>query len=165
MGVPARTRAVTAWVIAALLIGFAPLFHAICIAPIAASASGEVMMHTMADGTVMPSASLATDEGSADAPGAAHAPAAIIGPDGSSDLSATVVGPTGGALPPIGDIGVILIVVGLAILTMIVFARWRELARSFSHPPPVVALARARPVVAAWPRQDVDLDALGISRT
>lgn len=165
MGVPARTRAVTAWVIAALLIGFAPLFHAICIAPIAASASGEVMVHTMADGTVMPNASLVTDERSTDAAGTPHAAAATVDPDGSSDLSATAVGPTSGFLPSIGDIGMILVVVGLAVLTMVVFARWRELARWFGHPPPVVALARARPIVAAWPRAAVDLDALGISRT
>lgn len=164
MGVPARTRAVTVWVIAALLIGFAPLFHAICIAPIGASAAGEVRVHTMADGTVMSSASLATDERSSDAAGTPDAAAATIDPDGFADLSATVVGPPIG-VPSIGDIGMILVVVGLAVLTLIVFARWRELARSFGHPPPIVALARDRPVVAVWPRAAVDLDALGISRT
>jgi hypothetical protein len=164
MRVPARTRAVTVWVIAALLIGFAPLFHAICIAPIAASASGEVGVHTMADGTVMSSASLTTDERSSDAAGSPHAAAATIDPVGFSDVSATVVGPTIGA-HSIGDIGMILIVVGLAVLTMIVFARWRKLARSFGHPPPIVSLVRARPGVAAWRGAAVDLDALGISRT
>jgi hypothetical protein len=165
MGVPARTRAVTVWVIAALLIGFAPLFHAICIAPIAAIASGEGMVHTMADGTVMSSASFVTDEQSTDAAGAPHAAEATIDPDGLSDLSATLVGPTSAVLPSIGDVGMILVVVGLAVLTMIVLARWRELARSFRHPPLIAALARARPIVAAWPRAAVDLDALGISRT
>lgn len=165
MGVPARTRAVTVWVIAALLIGFAPLFHAICIAPIAASASSEGMMHTMADGTVMSSASLMIDEQSTDAARAPHAAAATITPDGFPDLSSTVITPTSGVLPSVGDLGMILVVVGLAVLTMIVFVRWRELARSFRHPPPVAALARARPVAAAWPRSAVDLDALGISRT
>lgn len=165
MGGPARIRAIIGWVIAALLIGFAPLFHAICIAPIAASASGGDMVHTMADGTLMASASFVTNERPAGAAGTPHPAAATIDHDGSSNLSATAVGPTSELLPSIGDIGMILVVVGLAVLTMIVFARWCELARSFGHPPPVVVLARARPIVAAWPRVAVDLDALGISRT
>lgn len=166
MGASPRTRAIIVWVIAGLLIGFAPLFHAICIAPIAASASGEGMVHTMADGTVMStSPSLVADERSTDAAGAPHAAAATIDPGGLSDVSATAVGPARGVLPPIGDIGMILIVVGLAILMMIVFIRRRELARSFGHPPPIVSLVRARPVVDEWPRWAVDLDVLGISRT
>lgn len=165
MGVPVRTRAVTVWVIAGLLIGFAPLFHAVCIAPIAASASGSGKVHVMADGTLMGSASLVTDERLADAAGAPHAAAAAIDPDGFSEPTQAVAGSTSVLLPSVGEIGVILIVVGLAVLTLIVFARWRELARSFGLPPPFASLARARPAVAAWPRSAVDLDALGIART
>lgn len=154
MGAPTRTRAIIVWVIAGLLIGFAPVFHAICIAPIAASASSEGMMHTMADGTVMSNPSLRTDERSMDAAGSTP-----------SDVLAATVGPARGVLPSVGDIGMILIVVGLAVLTMIAFIRRRDLARSFGHPPPIVALGRARPVVADWLRSAVDLDVLGISRT
>jgi hypothetical protein len=165
MGASARTRVIIVWVIAGLLIGFAPLFHAICIAPITASASGEGLVHTMADGTVMWSPSLVADERSTDAAGAPHAGPATIDPDGLSDLSATAAGPARGVLLSIGDIGVILIVVGLAVLTMVAFIRRREFARSFGHPPPIVVLVRARPIVAAWPRPAVDLDMLGISRT
>jgi hypothetical protein len=165
MGVPARTRAVTVWVVAALLIGFAPLFHAICIAPIAASASGEVMVHTMADGTVMGSDSSVTVEWPVDAASTPHTAAATIDPYWFSERSAALVGPTSGVPLSTPEVGMILIIVGLAVLTMILFARWRELARSLGHPPPLASLARARPVVSAWPGAAINLDALGISRT
>lgn len=152
------------WVIAALLIGFAPLFHAICIAPIASSAPGEMSTHTMADGTLMSSASFVTDERSSDAAAAHHAGAATIDSHGLSELKAPVVGPMSEVSLSIGDLGMILVVVGLAVLTVILLVRRSDIARSFGHAPPIVTLARARPVVAvSWP--DVDLDALGISRT
>jgi hypothetical protein len=164
MGVPARTRTIIVWVIAALLIGFAPLFHAICIAPIAASASGEVMVHTMADGTVMGSGSVMIDHVPADATGSPQALPATGYRDGLSEPSTAAV-PSSALLPSVGEIGMILIVAGLAVLTVIVFARWRELARSFGRPPPTVSLTQSRHVVPEWPRMRVDLDALGISRT
>lgn len=164
MGASARTRAIIVWVIAGLLIGFAPVFHAICIASIAASASGEGMVHTMADGTVMSSASFLTDEWSTDPADSRHADAATVDPDWLSDVSAIAIGLATGVHPSIGDLGMILIVVGLGVPTMFAFIRWRVLARSFGHPPPIVALVGARPVVAGWPLLAVDLDVLGIAR-
>jgi hypothetical protein len=165
MGGRKSASVITAWVITVLLIGFAPLFHAICIAPLVENAPGSAMVHIMADGTVMGSGSVITDPVSADATGSPQALAAAGYRDRLSEPLSTAAVPSSALLPSVGEIGMILIVAGLAVLTVIVFARWRELARSFGRPPPRVSLTQSRHVVPAWPRIPVDLDALGISRT
>jgi hypothetical protein len=164
MGRPKMSSVITAWVITTLLIGFAPLFHAICIAPLVEDAPGSGTVHVMADGTVMGSGSVMIDHVPADATGSPQALPATGYRDGLSEPSTAAV-PSSALLPSVGEIGMILIVAGLAVLTVIVFARWRGLARSLGRPPPRVSLTQSRHVVPAWPRMRVDLDALGISRT
>jgi hypothetical protein len=165
MGERKRASAIIGWVIAALLIGFAPLFHAVCIAPLVPNSPDSGMVHVMADGTVMASGSAMTDHVSADAAGSPPGLTVTGSRDGLSEPTATAAVPSSDLLPSVGGIGVILIAAGLAALMMIVFARRREPAPSFDRPPPMVSRAHSRPAVPAWPRMRVDLDALGISRT
>lgn len=144
MGVPSRIPTIVAWIVVAIVVAWAPLFHAICIAP----AESAVTTHVMADGTVMTTAAPASDAGSG------HAMAA--------EASAAPATPL---LDATGVVGMIVVFAGLAVLTMAVFARYCQVMPSRGDPP-----RRRTPRLTwfdavSWRWADVDLHGLGISRT
>jgi hypothetical protein len=162
MGLPMRMPTTVAWVVVALMVALAPLFHAICIAP-AETASAT---HVMADGTVMTVASPAD-----------HAGQPVEAVESTAATAATAVtaltspGMLANAMPATGLLDaaeVVIIVValsGLAVLSLVGFARRCRMLLARSIPPRRGPAAAIRRDVCAWSSTDVDLRRLGISRT
>jgi len=160
--VPSRIPTAVAWVVAAFLVAWAPLFHAICVAP----AESAVASHIMADGTVMTVAAPADSGHSAHsghdgaAPSAGDADSASF----SSDALA-LAGPATELLDASGVVGVIVVFAGFAVLSLAMFVRRCRMLPALSDPP------RRWPSTTFWrdirARHpfDVDLQRLGISRT
>jgi hypothetical protein len=126
-------------ILVGVLVGLAPLLHAICIAP-PAGGVGSSVSHVMADGTVM-NVALKTPA----------ATTAVIDIAPASTLGETL--------------GAIILVAGLTLLTILGVRFCRGRAALVAG----ISWARLRnilPVPAfAWPPTDVSLLALGISRT
>jgi hypothetical protein len=137
-----RLPAIFALLVVALLVGLAPLFHAICVAPPAPGSLNAVVTHVMADGTVM---AIASTEPS---------------------TSAAVADTSGAPLEWMGGLGTILIAAGVAALLILGLRYCRHLLLRLSGIPPRLAVRRSTaPFTRARARSPVDLDALGISRT
>lgn len=150
-----------AWVVAALLVAWAPLFHAICIAPAESAAAS----HIMADGTVMTIAAPvdSTHSGHDGAPAGAAAGAADAAQVSSEALA--LAGPATELLDASGVVGVIVVFAGFAVLSLAIFVRRCRMLPVLSDPPrrwPSTPFGRD---IRARHPFDVDLQRLGISRT
>lgn len=169
MGVPSRTPTAVAWVVAVLMLAWAPLFHAICVAP----AESAAATHLMADGTVMTIAA-ASDSGAAGDAGhadhtrstahAGHAATADPAATSSSDAPA-VAGPSSELLDATGAVGMIALFAGFAVLSLVMFIRSCRMPPVRGDPPrrwPNAVIGRD---IRARHPLDVDLHRLGISRT
>ncbi|WP_448811853.1 hypothetical protein [Agromyces bauzanensis] len=160
MGLPSRIPTAVAWIVVALMVAWAPLFHAICIAPAESSAA----THVMADGTVMTTAALSGDSAPADH-SAGGEPTGIAALAGPVQDALTTAGPSTPLIDATGVVGLIVVVTGLAALAMAVFVRRCRMLPSRGDPP---RRRPARPTwgaAPAWLWTDVDLHRLGISRT
>lgn len=143
-----------AWVVVAIVVAWAPLFHAICIAPAESEAAAA---HVMADGTVMIMAAPAKVPG--------HAEHAMVDDAGSPSADPVSAAPSTPLLDATGVVGVIVVFAGLAVLTMALFARYCRVIPSRADPP---RRRTPRPTwfdTVSWRWTDVDLHSLGISRT
>lgn len=180
MGRPPRIAATVAWVVVALLLALAPLYHAICIAP----AASDVATHVMADGTVMTTPVLtmgapdaahaghsgrasdvtAVDETATDAVAAAVAVTAAA-PSTRLVEALTLAGPSSELGDATGVVGAIVLFAGLAVLSLAVFARRCRMLPARGIPPRRGPAAANRRDPCAWSSTDVDLHRLGISRT
>jgi len=163
MGVRSRIPATIAWVVVAFVIAWAPLFHAICIAPAQSVAAVLSSTHVMADGTVMGGAALSNGPAHS-GHGSSSEPQDAPSVEGLPSAALATVGPSSEFLDPADLIGAVVIVAGLAMLTL-VFGCARRLLPSRSDPPRRLTVRPTwRDILSArW--ADVDLDALGISRT
>lgn len=162
-----------AWVVVALMVAWAPLFHAICIAP----AESAAATHVMADGTVMSTAALPSDSGHAGHGGSGD-PADVtafgstvgvtvagVAVAGALSEVLAVAGPSIQLLDSTGVVGVIAVFAGLAVLTIAMFARRCRMLPARGDPPRRRSTPLSRRDLRAWRPTDVDLHRLGISRT
>jgi len=148
-----RITTIFALLVVALLVGLAPVFHAICVAPPASGSLNAVVTHVMADGTVM---AIASTE-----PSTSSAVAAL-----AQDPSAAVADSSSAPLEWMGGLGTILIAAGVAAVLILGLRYCRHLLLRLSTRPPRLAVrASTAPFTRARARSPVDLDALGISRT
>jgi hypothetical protein len=157
--VPSRIPTAVAWVVAALLVAWAPLFHAICVAPAESAAAS----HIMADGTVM---TIAAPVDSAHS-GHDGAPATAGAADSASFSSAALAlaGPATELLDASGVVGMIVVFAGFAVLSLAMFVRRCAMLPVRGDPPrrwPSAVIGRD---IRARHPFDVDLQRLGISRT
>lgn len=152
MGRPSRIPTVVAWIVVALVVAWAPVFHAICVAPAEAAAA----THVMADGTVMTTGAAASDAG--DAGHAGHAE------DSAGDVTATA-GPATTLLDAAEAVGVIVVFVGMAVLSLAMFVRRCRRLPARGDPPRRRWASPSWRDIRAWRPIDVDLQRLGISRT
>lgn len=130
-------------VVVGMLVGLAPLLHAICVVPSAQTGESSVS-HVMADGTIMGIATLAPEK----TDGVHAAVQSAVQADGLGAM-----------------IGGIVLVAGLTILSVLSvrFCRSRA-ALGESRPPPRLRRILLVPALAR-PPTDIDLLTLGISRT
>ncbi|WP_448006763.1 hypothetical protein [Agromyces bauzanensis] len=180
MGLPSRIPAVVAWIVVALVVAWAPLLHAICIAP----AESAAATHVMADGTVMSTAAPSGETGHAGhsaggepvgvesgaavgAVGAVGAVAAV----GVATLAAAlpetlaIAGPSVTLLDATGVVGAIVVFAGMAVLTIAMFVRRCRVLPTRGDPPRRRTTGSTRRDIRARHSTDVDLLRLGISRT
>ena len=166
--VPSRIPTAVAWVVVALLVAWAPLFHAICIAPAESAAAS----HIMADGTVMTIAAPvdSAHSGHDGAAGGAPAGAAAGGPAGAADSASfssdalALAGPATDLLDAT-VVGMIVVFAGFAVLSLAMFVRRCRMLPVRGDPPrrwPSAVIGRDSRARHPF---DVDLQRLGISRT
>ncbi|WP_136708966.1 hypothetical protein [Agromyces sp. H66] len=159
MGLPMRMPTTVAWVVVALMVALAPLFHAICIAPAEAASA----THVMADGTVM-TVSSTTDHGDR-AAGAVDLIAATGATAQTAQEPLASAMPATELLDAAGVVVVIVVFAGLGLLWLAVLVRRCRMLPARGIPPRrgPAAANRRDPCARSW--TDVDLHRLGISRT
>lgn len=168
MGVPSRIPTAVAWVVAALLVAGAPLFHAICIAP----AESAAATHIMADGSVMTIAATGEAGATGDAGASGHVShAGHVGTSTDADQAASspvepaAAGPSTALLDTTGVVGMVVVFAGFAVLSLAMFVRRCRMLPALSDPPRRWPSAMLAHDVHDRHPLDVDLTRLGISRT
>lgn len=143
-------------VLVGMLVGLAPLLHAICITP-GADAVGSSVSHVMADGTVM---AMVVEKTAAETVTAEVMP--LMAAVGSALAAAADVAQTTGLSEMVGAI---ILVAGLTILTVLSVRFCRSREALMVSGPGLAVRSILRVPAQARPPTDVSLHALGISRT
>ena len=156
---------VTAWkvqlsiVLAAILVAFAPVYHAVCVAVASgASASATATTMLMPDGTVMTHAGHASD-----GTGTQAAPSRETNP--ALSFAASAEASNGVNIGSLG--GTILLIAGIVVLTVFLVKLWAQAARRIAlrGPPRPTGRRRFTAPGLAWHGPPPDLAVLCISRT
>jgi hypothetical protein len=146
-------------VLAAILVAFAPIYHAVCVAVAATtSASSATTSMIMPDGTVMTHAGHVSDgTGTQAAPSLETNPALSFAasPEASNGVNIGSLG------------GTILLVAGIVVLTVFLVKLWAQAARRIAlrDPPRPAGRRRFTAHGLAWHGPPPDLAVLCISRT
>jgi hypothetical protein len=146
-------------VLAAILVAFAPVYHAVCVSLASqASASATATTMLMPDGTVMTHGSETAGD-----PGIASATKDLTQTAPSSVMTAELAT----ALGTSALVGSILLIAGIVVLTVFLVKLWAQAARRIAlrGPPRPAGRTPSPPPGLAWHGPPPDLAVLCISRT